>query len=63
MNLPPPAGRAALAERAELARINIEICRALWRGETLSHRSAYFEFTDVALKPRPVKSDSHLDRR
>ncbi len=51
------AGRpSALAERAELARINIEICRALWRGETLSHRSAYFEFKDVALKPRPVKS-------
>jgi len=51
------AGRpSGLAERAELARINIEICRALWRGETVSHRSAYFEFTDVALKPQPRKS-------
>jgi probable F420-dependent oxidoreductase len=44
-----------LAERAELARINIEICRALWRGEKVSHRSAYFEFTDVELKPRPAQ--------
>ena len=51
------AGRpSGLAERAELARINIEICRALWAGETLSHRSAYFEFKDVSLKPRPDKT-------
>jgi len=51
------AGRpSALAERVELARINIEICRALWRGETVSHRSAFFDFTDVALKPRPKNS-------
>ncbi len=51
------AGRpSSLTERAELARINIEICRTLWRGETVSHRSAYFEFKDVALKPRPDKS-------
>src|SRR5512140_343470 len=49
----PPS---ALAERAELARINIEICRALWRGEGLSHRSAYFDFNDVSLKPRPQRS-------
>lgn len=49
------AGRpSALAERAELARNNIEICRALWRGETLSHRSEFFDFKDVALKPRPA---------
>jgi hypothetical protein len=52
-----PAGRpSTLAERAELARINIEVCRALWRGETLSHRSAFFDFKDVALKPRPEKT-------
>jgi len=51
------AGRPSLlADRVELARINIEICRALWRGETLSHRSKFFEFTDVALKPRPDKA-------
>jgi len=50
------AGRpSALAERAELAKINIEICRALWRGEKISHRSAYFEFTDVTLSPQPKK--------
>jgi probable F420-dependent oxidoreductase len=51
------AGRpTAIAERAELARINIEICRALWRGEKLTHRSAYFDFEDVELKPRPEKN-------
>ena len=51
------AGRpSALAERAELVRINIEICRALWRGETLSHHSAYFKFKDVALKPAPKQA-------
>jgi probable F420-dependent oxidoreductase len=51
------AGRpSGLAERAELARINIEICRALWRGETISHRSVFFDFKDVALKPRPERN-------
>lgn len=51
------AGRpSSLAERAELARLNIEICRALWRGETVSHQSAYFDFKDVALAPRPKES-------
>ena len=43
----------SLAGRAELARVNIEICRALWSGEKLSHRSPYFEFQDVSLKPLP----------
>jgi alkanesulfonate monooxygenase SsuD/methylene tetrahydromethanopterin reductase-like flavin-dependent oxidoreductase (luciferase family) len=43
----------AIADRAELARENIEICRALWRGDKLSHRGKYFEFNEVELRPRP----------
>jgi alkanesulfonate monooxygenase SsuD/methylene tetrahydromethanopterin reductase-like flavin-dependent oxidoreductase (luciferase family) len=50
------AGRpTGLAERAELARINADICRRLWTGERVSVKSRYFDFADVALEPRPVK--------
>ena len=50
------AGRPSqLQERAKLARLNIEICRRLWAGENLSHKSDYFEFANVALKPTPVE--------
>ena len=43
------------SERARLAQINLEICRKLWAGETVSHNSEYFAFANVALKPTPVK--------
>jgi len=50
------AGRpSSLTERAKLAEINIDICRKLWAGETVSHNSEYFTFANVALKPAPVK--------
>jgi alkanesulfonate monooxygenase SsuD/methylene tetrahydromethanopterin reductase-like flavin-dependent oxidoreductase (luciferase family) len=50
------AGRpSTLPERAKLAEINIDICRKLWAGEKLSHRSAYFAFDNVEIKPTPVK--------
>ena len=50
------AGRpSTLTERAKLAEINIDICRKLWAGETLTHKSEYFAFENVALKPTPVK--------
>lgn len=50
------AGRpTSLTERAKIAELNIAICRALWRGEKLAHKSDYFEFTDVSLKPLPQK--------
>ena len=50
------AGRpASLQEGAKLVEINIEICQKLWAGETVSHKSAYFEFDNVTLKPTPVK--------
>ena len=44
-----------LEERVELVRGNVQICRALWAGERVSFQNDYFDFTDVALKPTPVK--------
>lgn len=44
-----------LEERAELVQTNVEICRRLWSGEKVSFKNEYFDFTDVALKPTPVK--------
>jgi alkanesulfonate monooxygenase SsuD/methylene tetrahydromethanopterin reductase-like flavin-dependent oxidoreductase (luciferase family) len=44
-----------LEERAELVETNVEICRRLWIGEKVSFKNKYFDFTDVALKPTPVK--------
>ena len=50
------AGRpSTLPERAKLAEINVNICRKLWAGEIVSHKSEYFAFENVALKPTPVK--------
>jgi len=45
----------ALHERANLARINVEICRRLWAGEKVSYKGDYFEFDNVQLRPAPVK--------
>jgi probable F420-dependent oxidoreductase len=46
---------SGLAERAHVAQINLEICRRLWAGETLSHQSDFFKFANISLKPTPVK--------
>ncbi|MBI2360822.1 MAG: LLM class flavin-dependent oxidoreductase [Deltaproteobacteria bacterium] len=49
------AGRpSTLADRANLARINADICRRLWAGERVSHKDRYFDFDDVEIKPLPV---------
>lgn len=49
------AGRPSeLSAREKLAASNLAICRRLWLGETLSHESEYFDFKDVALKPKPI---------
>ena len=44
-----------LEERAELVRSNVQICRELWTGERVCFKNDYFDFTDVAFKPTPVK--------
>ncbi|HEX7232935.1 MAG TPA: LLM class flavin-dependent oxidoreductase [Candidatus Binatia bacterium] len=45
-----------IAERAELVRTNVEICRRLWDGERVKFKNDYFDFSDVALKPTPLKT-------
>ncbi|MGH7931323.1 MAG: LLM class flavin-dependent oxidoreductase, partial [Candidatus Binatia bacterium] len=45
----------SLEERAELVRTNVQICRLLWAGERVSFKNSYFDFTEVALKPTPVR--------
>lgn len=42
-----------LADRAELVRANVQICRRLWSGERVSFNNGFFDFADVALKPVP----------
>jgi len=50
------AGRpSTLAERAKLVEVNLQICRELWYGETVSQASEFFTFQNVSLKPRPVQ--------
>jgi alkanesulfonate monooxygenase SsuD/methylene tetrahydromethanopterin reductase-like flavin-dependent oxidoreductase (luciferase family) len=44
-----------IAERAELVRSNVEICRRLWTGERVTFKNEYFDFSDVALKPTPLR--------
>jgi len=44
-----------IAERAELVRVNVEICRRLWAGERVTFKNDYFEFSDVALRPTPLQ--------
>jgi len=44
-----------IAERAELVRSNVEICRRLWAGERVTFKNEYFNFSDVALKPTPLQ--------
>jgi probable F420-dependent oxidoreductase len=44
-----------IAERAELVRVNVEICRRLWAGERVTFKNDYFDFSDVALKPTPLQ--------
>jgi probable F420-dependent oxidoreductase len=44
-----------IAERAELVRSNVEVCRRLWAGERVTFKSEYLDFADVELKPTPLK--------
>jgi alkanesulfonate monooxygenase SsuD/methylene tetrahydromethanopterin reductase-like flavin-dependent oxidoreductase (luciferase family) len=46
---------SGLEARAELVRSNVQICRKLWAGESVSFKNDYFDFTAVSLKPMPVK--------
>ncbi len=43
----------SLEARIRLVAMNVDICRRLWAGESLSHASEYFAFRNVQIKPRP----------
>ncbi len=42
-----------LQDRVNLAKINSEICRRLWKGEKVTYKDQYYDFADVELKPQP----------
>lgn len=42
------------AARQDLAKINADLCRRLWAGETVSHADNYYSFENVTLRPTPV---------
>jgi alkanesulfonate monooxygenase SsuD/methylene tetrahydromethanopterin reductase-like flavin-dependent oxidoreductase (luciferase family) len=42
-----------LQDRANLAKINSEICRRLWKGEKVTYKDQYYDFADIELKPQP----------
>jgi alkanesulfonate monooxygenase SsuD/methylene tetrahydromethanopterin reductase-like flavin-dependent oxidoreductase (luciferase family) len=44
----------APTERADLAKINADLCRRLWAGERVSYQDNYYNFQDVELKPGPA---------
>jgi probable F420-dependent oxidoreductase len=44
-----------LKQRAELVRSNVQICRRLWTAKKVSFKNEFFDFSDVAIKPVPVK--------
>jgi alkanesulfonate monooxygenase SsuD/methylene tetrahydromethanopterin reductase-like flavin-dependent oxidoreductase (luciferase family) len=44
-----------LAVRAQVARVNADLCRRLWAGEKVSYQDEYYNFTNIELKPSPVQ--------
>jgi probable F420-dependent oxidoreductase len=50
------AGRpSTLPERVRLAEVNLQICRALWKGEIIAHDDEFFKFRNVSLRPKPAR--------
>jgi alkanesulfonate monooxygenase SsuD/methylene tetrahydromethanopterin reductase-like flavin-dependent oxidoreductase (luciferase family) len=45
---------SGLPERAYLAKTNAALCRRLWAGEKVAYKDAYYNLTNVELKPAPV---------
>jgi alkanesulfonate monooxygenase SsuD/methylene tetrahydromethanopterin reductase-like flavin-dependent oxidoreductase (luciferase family) len=45
---------SSVKARADLVRANVEICRRLWAGHTVSYRDDNYNFSDVALRPLPA---------
>src|SRR6185437_6894574 len=47
--------KVTLQDRANMAKVNAELCRRFWKGEKISYKDDYFDFKDVELKPTPKK--------
>ena len=60
---PPVTTKTTLQDRANIAKINAQLCRRFWAGEKISYKDDYYDFKDVELKPTPSKTDSDLVRR
>lgn len=44
-------------DRRELVEEQVEICRALWSGNSVTHSGTYYQFEDVQIKPTPAAGD------
>jgi alkanesulfonate monooxygenase SsuD/methylene tetrahydromethanopterin reductase-like flavin-dependent oxidoreductase (luciferase family) len=47
--------KVTLQDRANMAKINAQLCRRFWAGEKISYKDDYYDFKDVELKPTPKK--------
>jgi alkanesulfonate monooxygenase SsuD/methylene tetrahydromethanopterin reductase-like flavin-dependent oxidoreductase (luciferase family) len=47
--------KTTLQDRANIAKINAQLCRRFWAGEKISYKDDYYDFKDVELKPTPSK--------
>jgi len=48
--------KTTLQDRANIAKVNAELCRRFWSGEKISYKDDYYDFKDVELKPTPSKN-------
>ncbi len=47
--------KTTLQDRANIAKVNAQLCRRFWAGEKISYKDDYYDFKDVELKPTPSK--------
>ncbi|HEX9454414.1 MAG TPA: LLM class flavin-dependent oxidoreductase, partial [Candidatus Binatia bacterium] len=47
--------KTTLQDRANVAKINAQLCRRFWAGEKISYKDDYYDFKDVELQPTPKK--------
>jgi alkanesulfonate monooxygenase SsuD/methylene tetrahydromethanopterin reductase-like flavin-dependent oxidoreductase (luciferase family) len=45
--------KTTLQDRANIAKINAQLCRRFWAGEKISYKDDYYDFKDLELKPTP----------
>jgi alkanesulfonate monooxygenase SsuD/methylene tetrahydromethanopterin reductase-like flavin-dependent oxidoreductase (luciferase family) len=47
--------KVTLQDRANMAKINAQLCRRFWTGEKISYKDDYYDFKDVELNRRQEK--------